>query len=46
MFPHLAGWRVNVALIQEAASKDLLRIVEKCEGTKVNKNIRPRLHRT
>lgn len=35
MFSHLTGWRVNVALIQENASKDLLDIVEKCEGTKV-----------
>lgn len=36
MFPHLNGWRVNLALIQEAAVKELIGILEKCEGTKVN----------
>lgn len=35
MFPHLYGFRVNVSLIQEAASKELIEILEKCEGTKV-----------
>lgn len=39
MFSHLTGWRVNVALIQENASKELLGILEKCEGTKVLKKI-------
>lgn len=35
MFPHLYGFRVNISLFQEAASKELLEILEKCEGTKV-----------
>jgi len=35
MFPHLSGWRVNISLLQEQASKELLDILEKCEGTKV-----------
>lgn len=35
MFSHLSGWRVNVSLIQEMASKELLKLLEKCEGTKV-----------
>lgn len=35
MFPHLSGFRVNIALFQEAASKELFSILEKCEGTKV-----------
>ncbi|XP_055319720.1 vacuolar protein sorting-associated protein 33A [Sitodiplosis mosellana] len=34
MFPHLYGFRVNISLFQEAASKELLEILEKCEGTK------------
>lgn len=40
MFPHLYGFRVNISLFQEAASKELLEILEKCEGTKVF-NINP-----
>lgn len=35
MFPHLSGWRVNLALLQEAASKEFLGILDKCDGTKV-----------
>lgn len=35
MFPHLYGFRVNISLFQEAASKELFEILEKCEGTKV-----------
>lgn len=39
MFPHLSGFRVNIALFQEAASKELFSILEKCEGTKVNVSV-------
>lgn len=35
MFSHLTGWRVNIGLLQEASSKELFTILEKCEGTKV-----------
>lgn len=35
MFPHLNGWRVNLALIQEAAIKEVIAILEKCDGKKV-----------
>lgn len=39
MFPHLNGPpkcppRVNIALLQEKASKDFFELIEKCEGTK------------
>uniref|UniRef100_A0A1B0CP49 Putative vacuolar sorting protein vps33/slp1 sec1 family n=1 Tax=Lutzomyia longipalpis TaxID=7200 RepID=A0A1B0CP49_LUTLO len=34
MFPHLSGWRVNIGQLQEACAKELLGILEKCEGTK------------
>ncbi|GAB0094769.1 vacuolar protein sorting-associated protein 33A [Sergentomyia squamirostris] len=34
MFPHLSGWRVNIGQLQEACAKELLAILEKCEGTK------------
>lgn len=36
MFPHLSGWKVNMSLLQEAASKELLRVLDKCEGPKVS----------
>lgn len=39
MFPHLSSWRVNLTLLQEAANKDLLSILDKCEGTKVTAKI-------
>lgn len=35
MFPHLSGWRVNIGQLQELYAKELLGILEKCEGTKV-----------
>lgn len=35
MFPHLHGLWVNVSLVQEAASKELIEILDKCDGTKV-----------
>lgn len=35
MFPHLYGFRANISLVQETASKELFEILEKCEGTKV-----------
>lgn len=35
MFPHLYGFRVNISLFQEAASKELLEILDKCDGPKV-----------
>ncbi|KAJ6636221.1 Vacuolar protein sorting-associated protein 33A [Pseudolycoriella hygida] len=34
MFPHLSSWRVNLMLLQEAANKELISILDKCEGTK------------
>uniref|UniRef100_A0A1B0DCN7 Vacuolar protein sorting-associated protein 33A n=1 Tax=Phlebotomus papatasi TaxID=29031 RepID=A0A1B0DCN7_PHLPP len=34
MFPHLSGWRVNIGQLQELYAKELLGILEKCEGTK------------
>lgn len=37
MFPNLSGWRVNLSLLQEAASKELLGLLDKCNGTKVHK---------
>lgn len=36
MFPHLYGFRANVSLLQESASKELLKILDKCEGSKVS----------
>lgn len=36
MFPHLSGSRANISLLQEAASKEFLQLLEKCEGTKVS----------
>jgi hypothetical protein len=34
MFPHLSGsGRVNVSLIQEPAIKELLAILERCDGS-------------
>ena len=36
MFSHLSGsGKVNVQLIQEAAVKELVDILDRCEGTKV-----------
>lgn len=35
MYPHLTSWRVNLSLLQEASSKELLNIIEKCEGSKI-----------
>lgn len=37
MFSHLYGFRVNISLFQEAASKELFDILDKCEGTKVRR---------
>lgn len=39
MFPHLQGIRVNISVLQEAATKELLTILEKCEGTKVQMGV-------
>lgn len=36
MFPHLYGFRVNISLVQEQANKELLKILDKCEGSKVS----------
>lgn len=36
MFPHLSGFRVNISLLQEAASKELFDAIDCCEGSKVN----------
>ena len=35
-FAHLVTSKVNVGLIQELACNELLEILDKCEGTKVN----------
>lgn len=35
MFTHLTGGRANVQLLQEAAVRDLVEILDRCEGTKV-----------
>lgn len=35
MFNHLTGGRANVQLLQEAAVRDLVEILDRCEGTKV-----------
>ncbi|XP_019538536.2 vacuolar protein sorting-associated protein 33A [Aedes albopictus] len=34
MFNHLTGGRANVQLLQEAAVRDLVEILDRCEGTK------------
>ncbi|XP_062561013.1 vacuolar protein sorting-associated protein 33A [Armigeres subalbatus] len=34
MFTHLTGGRANVQLLQEAAVRDLVEILDRCEGTK------------
>jgi hypothetical protein len=39
MAAHLSGGKVNVALVQELARKELLRLLGKCDGTKVQKNL-------
>lgn len=36
MSSYLAGGRVNVGLLQETAAKDLISLLDKCEGPKVN----------
>lgn len=36
MFPHLSGFRVNVSLLQEAVNKELIAILDRCDGTKVS----------
>lgn len=38
-FPHLASSKVNLALVQELALNELVEILDKCEGTKVNSKI-------
>lgn len=38
MFPHLHSHFVNVSQVQEAASNELIEILERCEGTKVIQN--------
>jgi hypothetical protein len=35
MASHLAGGKVNVAQVQELARKELLQLLEKCDGSKV-----------
>ncbi|XP_055541088.1 vacuolar protein sorting-associated protein 33A [Wyeomyia smithii] len=34
MFTHLSGGRLNVQLLQEAAARELVEILDRCEGTK------------
>lgn len=36
MSNYLAGGRVNVSLLQESAAKDLICLLDKCDGPKVN----------
>lgn len=41
-FSHLVTSKVNIGLVQELACNELLEILDKCEGTKVNfRNIPP-----
>lgn len=35
-FTHLVSSKVNLAIVQEQALSELIEILEKCEGTKVN----------
>lgn len=37
-FAHLVTSKVNIGLVQELVCNELLEILEKCEGTKVNIN--------
>lgn len=36
MFPHLNGWRANIEKYQEIANKELLSLLEKCDGNIVS----------
>lgn len=36
-FAHLQSNKVNLSLVQEQALNELIEILEKCEGTKVNR---------
>lgn len=36
MSSHLSGGRLNVALVQESMRKELLNLLQQCEGTKVS----------
>jgi hypothetical protein len=38
-FSHLVSSKVNLALIQEQALNELIDILDRCEGTKVNSKI-------
>lgn len=38
MSNYLTGGRVNISLLQESATKDLIGLLEKCDGSKVNTN--------
>lgn len=35
---HLSGGRLNIGLLQEEARKQLVNLIEKCDGPKVNKS--------
>lgn len=35
MSSHLAGGKINVAQVQELARKELLSLLERCDGSKV-----------
>lgn len=35
MSSHLIGGKINVAQVQELARKELLQLLERCDGTKV-----------
>lgn len=36
MSNYLTGGRVNIGLLQESATKDLICLLDKCDGPKVN----------
>lgn len=36
MSSYLTGGRVNVGLLQESAAKNLISLLDKCDGPKVN----------
>lgn len=36
MSNYLTGGRVNISLLQESAARDLISLLDKCDGPKVN----------
>lgn len=40
MSSHLSGGRLNISLLQECMRKELLNLLQLCEGPKVSKSIK------